>query len=335
VRVGVLGLGEMGLARAACLMTPPLSGLVELVAVSDSEPRRREQVPGTAFLEPGEFLTAPVDLAVVCLPHEAAVDATAALLDRGIRVLVEKPLGRTHGEALALTRRAADGQLHVGFNYRFLAPLAALVADATAGALGEIVAVEIEFGHGGSPADRTSWKLDPIVAGGGVLLDPGVHVLDLVAGLARGLGHGRLTPQAVLCSRPFWQTGIEEHAEVLLSDESATVYRIGISLMKWRSTFRVLVSGTEGYGEVTGRSRSYGPQEYRRGQRWGWQSAASQRESEVVVARAEVDDSLASELRAVVEGAAGSEWARTPATGQAACEVMGLYEQVKGAIRWA
>jgi hypothetical protein len=43
------------------------------------------------------------------------------------------------------------------------------------------------------------------------------------------------------------------------------------------------VNGTEGYGIVEGRGRSYGPQSYRTGVRWGWQSDKSQAESEILV----------------------------------------------------
>ena len=49
------------------------------------------------------------------------------------------------------------------------------------------------------------------------------------------------------------------------------------------------INGTDGYGIVTGRNRSYGKQQYTIGKRWGWREAESQAASEVVEL---VDDGL-------------------------------------------
>jgi len=300
------------------------------VAVSDIDPDRWNGAYPAAFLDPPAFLDAALDLAVVCLPHESATVVTRDLLARGVSVLVEKPLGRSAAEAADLQSHAGDARLHVGFNFRFLPPLAALVTDALAGEFGQLISVDVEFGHGGSPGDAQSWKLNPTAAGGGVLLDPGIHVLDLVCGLAQG----DLVIHSVVGSSPFWGTGIEEHAEILMSDSGATIIRVGVSLVKWRSTFRVFVLGTEGYGEVTGRSRSYGAQQYCRGRRWGWQSGMTQRDSEWLVLRTETDDSLAAELAAILAGIPSLGWAMVPASGSAACAVMGIYERVRERLTW-
>lgn len=62
-----------------------------------------------------------------------------------------------------------------------------------------------------------------------------------------------------------------------------TIFNTQISLNRWRSTFKIEVNGTEGYGVVEGRGKSYGPQSYRTGTRWGWQSGKSQAQSEILM----------------------------------------------------
>src|SRR5947208_3343246 len=52
----------------------------------------------------------------------------------------------------------------------------ALVDD---GALGPLLYVRGRYGHGGRPGYDKEWRADPAIAGGGELLDQGVHLLDL------------------------------------------------------------------------------------------------------------------------------------------------------------
>ena len=78
------------------------------------------------------------------------------------------------------------------------------LARASDGRLGELRSIDILLGHGGHPRSAESWKLDPARAGGGVLLDPGVHLFDLVLCVSRA---ARL--EHVSATRGFWPTGVD------------------------------------------------------------------------------------------------------------------------------
>ena len=149
------------------------------------------------------------------------------------------------------------------------------------------------MGHGGRPGDERTWKLDPVRCGGGAMLDPGIHLLDLMRLMA--------PDEAVLEGQHawegFWKTGIEEDVHLLFRTGLTTV-SMEVSVVRWRSQFEIFALGTEGYGQVTGRGRSYGPQVYRRGRRWGWQNAQSQVASEEEVVVDDCEDSFADELSA-------------------------------------
>ena len=60
------------------------------------------------------------------------------------------------------------------------------------------------------------------------------------------------------------------------------------------------INGTDGYGVVTGRGRSYGVQEYRTGKRWGWMKGKSQTESEHVVLVSSGEEVFADEMDALL-----------------------------------
>ena len=74
-----------------------------------------------------------------------------------------------------------------------------------------------------------------------------------------------------------------------------------VSNVSWKSTFTIKVLGTEGYGIVNGRGRSYGPQTYIRGKRWGWETAKNQQASEELVLTSNCEDSFADELANILE----------------------------------
>lgn len=301
-RVGLVGLGLIGAERLASLrdLTArfPEASLEVIGAVEPGVAHRSIEDPPPLLEDMAGLLDAEPDLVLVAVPHDVAVDTTTTLLHSGIRVHLEKPLGRNADEARSIAAAAGDdpNQLTVGFNYRFLPGVVALLEDVAAGRFGDLVSVAMTLGHGGAPGDEATWKLDPDRAGGGCLIDPGVHLLDL----AMLLSDGNLDVVGGTTWSGCWGTGIEEEAHVLLADSSGMAVSLDLSVVRWRSAFRIDVNGSEGYGVVTGRNRSYGPQEYRRGRRWGWRSGGSQADSEELVVRSDGAETFTDELVALL-----------------------------------
>ena len=71
------------------------------------------------------------------------------------------------------------------------------------------------------------------------------------------------------CWSGFWKTGIEEDCHLLLGGKVIPSIDISVSVVRWRSTFRIELLGTEGYGLVEGRGRSYGPANLSKGRSLG------------------------------------------------------------------
>lgn len=330
-RVGVIGLGLIGRQRLSALNDLVGRGCaIEIVGVVDPCLAANPEIAGTApVVSSVERLVAMrPDWILVATPHDVAVEVVSSVLASGIGVFVEKPLGRDVGEAQQMmSAMQRDGQLRVGYNYRFFDGVKALLHDVAIERFGELVSLEVELGHGGSPDDAKTWKLDPIRAGGGCLIDPGIHVLDLVLKIAGT----ELEVVGASSWAGFWKTGIEEDVHLLLAGTKVPTVNLHISVVRWRSTFRMELHGTEGYGVVEGRGRSYGPQSYRRGRRWGWQGALTQFDSEEAVCISDCDDAFALELKALLceEGDSVS----LVGTADEAIAGMDLLEKCRMAIR--
>ena len=239
-----------------------------------------------------ELLAKPCDLLILACPHDIAAATACRALELGHNVLLEKPLGRNLSEATQIAAAAKHpSQLHVGLNYRFMPGVVALLQDCAAATFGQTISVSMVLGHGGKPGDERTWKLDQERCGGGALLDPGIHLLDLITQITTE----PVTVAGTTTWKGFWKTGIEEHVHLLLSTPTFAI-QLQTSVVRWRSHFEIAVLGTEGYGLLTGRGRSYGKQSYRRGPRWGWKQAGDQASSEQVIVEDNCEDSFADEL---------------------------------------
>jgi 1,5-anhydro-D-fructose reductase (1,5-anhydro-D-mannitol-forming) len=308
LRVAVIGLGLIGRQRAEALGRIEDATLAATVdpAIGDSAGATDTPHFSTLADVPGDIYEA----AIVAVPHDRAFPIAASVLKSGRPILIEKPLGLRGTQARELEALAAglSAPSFVGYNYRYLPAIGELLRLATSGELGELRNVDMLVGHGGHPASAASWKLDPARAGGGVLLDPGVHLLDLLLLLAPAVGC-----VAIEATRGFWPTGIEEDVAATFRAERL-IATVRISHIRWVNTFRVEVFGDDGYAVAEGRGGNYGPMTLRLGRRWAWTDtgAVSQRDSEVLRDFGARNDSLRDELADVVARWRGEE---TPADG--------------------
>jgi predicted dehydrogenase len=333
IGIAVIGLGLIGRERLKAVDLLRRRGLpVSVTAVLDPLAPDADSIAAEwgarVCRDLDALIAAAPDLIIVATPHDTAVRISERLLAAGHRVLMEKPLGRTEAEARRLLdHRAAGASLFVGYNYRFFEGVAALCDDIRADRFGAPISLSLLIGHGGNPRDAASWKLDPMRAGGGCLIDPGVHLLDLV----HTLNPAGVTIQGGTVWRGFWNTGIEEDCALVMAGTRIPSIDLRVSVIRWRSTFRIEFFGTEGYGLLEGRGRSYGPQIYRRGRRWGWQTGGGQADSEETVVTTNGESVFADELAAILFASSGGHRGG-PATAAQALETMVLLDRCRMAL---
>ena len=328
IRVGVIGTGLIGRERLAALSTLAAEGKpVTLAGIHDANKElclsAAAEYAAPAFQSVEALLREEPDWLMIALPHDSAVQVATEALNYGASILIEKPMGRDLREAEQLLHLAGD-RLRVGFNYRFYKGVSRAIQDLKSGRFGKTISIEFNLGHGCAPGQERTWKLNAMQAGGGCLIDPGVHLLDLCLQLApAGV---RVVGGA--CWSGFWNTGIEEEVSLILQANDFSI-NLRISVVAWRSTFFMRINGTDAYGVVTGRNRSYGQQEYTVGRRWGWREAATQAASEVVEL---VDDGLdvfRRETESLLFGDAdGEDWPKL-ATAQDGYAVMKLLDEIR------
>ena len=168
-RLGFLGLGWIGRSRLDAIAT---AGVAEVAAVADPA------LPGSIDTL-DELLAEELDGVVIATPSAQHAEQALAALERGLPVFCQKPLGRTAAEAQRVVEaaRTADRLLTVDLSYRWAEAFRAAHDVVRSGELGEILAADLVF-HNAYGPDK-AWFYDPELAGGGCLIDLGVHLVDL------------------------------------------------------------------------------------------------------------------------------------------------------------
>jgi predicted dehydrogenase len=183
VRVGVIGCG----AAARRLHIPELVAAGAQVtafasrSVASAERARDEVGGGVVCADWRELLSLDdVDAVTICTPNALHAEQAVAAVRAGRPVLVEKPLTVTVAEADRVIAAAATSGVVVmtAHSARFNPAVVALKKALPE--VGRVTSVDVTFCHAGPAAwsaDAT-WFTDPVLAGGGALLDLGVHVAD-------------------------------------------------------------------------------------------------------------------------------------------------------------
>jgi predicted dehydrogenase len=180
-RLGFLGVGWIGRHRMEAILA---EGAASAAAIADASAEARGEAaklaPGAAIVGSlDDLLDAGVDGVVIATPSALHAEQAIAALERGVAVFCQKPLGRTAAETKAVVdaARAADRLLAVDLSYRFTAGMQAIREVVAAGDLGRVHAVDLVF-HNAYGPDKP-WFYDPALAGGGCVMDLGVHLVDL------------------------------------------------------------------------------------------------------------------------------------------------------------
>jgi predicted dehydrogenase len=250
LRVAVIGCGAVSeiyhLPALRRCSRGQLTAVVDADATRAANVARRHGAPlaMTDFRE----LPGKVDAAVIATPNTSHADIACFLLDHDVHVLCEKPLATTLADAQRMARasRRGSARLMAGQCRRFN-PNAELVRELIArGHLGTVTQISAALGgRYGQWPQRTDFRRIRALSGGGVLLDLGIHLIDLALWLA-----GEEARVVRYESTDTMNWGVENDAEVTL--EFAGGGRALLACSYTHGLNRTLrVEGTRGWAETS------------------------------------------------------------------------------------
>jgi predicted dehydrogenase len=257
LRVGIAGYGVVGKRRRECIDRNPQ---LETVAVSDRELSTGTMPDGIrSYSDALALLDDELDAVFVSLPNDLAPRVSIAALDRGFHVFCEKPPGRDVNDILAVCaeeRKHPELKLKYGFNHRYHDSVIQAKKLIESKSLGQLINLKGVYGKSRIISFASDWRTRRREAGGGILLDQGIHLLDMMRLFA-----GEFTDISSFISNEYWHHDVEDNAYALMRTSEGVVAMVHSSATQWRHQFRLEITLTEGaivLGGILSGSKSYG-----------------------------------------------------------------------------
>jgi predicted dehydrogenase len=267
LRVGIAGYGVVGKKRHLLIDQNPN---MKVVAVCDKNLENCGTViNGVKHLTNYEqLLNEHLDVLFVCLPNYLVAEVTISGLERNIHVFCEKPPGRDVNDVrrvIAAEEKCPNLKLKYGFNHRYHDSVKHALKIINSGEIGDIINMRGVYGKCKIMSFSSGWRAERKYAGGGILLDQGIHLVDLMRMFC-----DEFVEIKSFVSNSLWNHDVEDNAYALMRDAKGRVAMLHSSATQWQHRFSLDIALTKGFmvlrGILSG-SNSYGLEELTIGRR--------------------------------------------------------------------
>jgi len=257
-RTAIVGMGKMGKIRKRELDS---HASFEIVALSDINNELEIQYPVIPFYTNWKDLMAlDLDVIFVCTYNKIAPDIVCTSLNNNINVFCEKPPGTTVNDVkkiIKAEKKARGRVLKFGFNHRFHYSIIEAKSIIDSKRFGKILNARGIYGKAGGIDYENSWRLNETVSGGGILLDQGIHLLDLMRYLI-----GDFVEVKSFIENHYWKkSSLEDNAFIIMKTADDKVAMVHSSATHWKHKFSLEIFLEDGYIYLNGlltSTRSYG-----------------------------------------------------------------------------
>lgn len=258
LKTAIIGMGKMGIIRFNELLKH--DGF-EVVGVCDLNIEIEEKYKNIQyFTNWRDILAMDLDCVFVCTYNNIAPEIVCAALSRNLHVFSEKPPGRTVDDVKKMIEAEQKSNhciLKFGFNHRFHYAILKAKEIIDSGKYGEIMWARGVYGKAGGIDFENSWRSKKEISGGGILLDQGIHMLDLLLYFL-----GDVVEVKSMVENMYWKnTDLEDNAFALLKTETGKVAMLHSSATQWRHKFLLELFTEKGFISINGilsSTRSYG-----------------------------------------------------------------------------
>lgn len=267
LKVGIAGYGVVGKRRRQYINEHPM---LRTVAICDQTFDSSGVMPdGVRFYSDyRHLLEEPLDVLFVSLPNFLAAEVTIAGLQKGLHVFCEKPPGRDVDDVrrvIDIEQKCPGLLLKYGFNHRYHDSIRDAQRIIKSGEMGEIVNMRGVYGKSKVIPFSGGWRAERKYAGGGILLDQGIHMVDLMR-----LFCGEFTEVKSYISNSYWNHDVEDNAYALMRDSLGRIAMLHSSATQWQHRFQLEIILTKGFIQLDGilsGSKSYGQEKLILGRR--------------------------------------------------------------------
>ncbi|MBP1991800.1 Gfo/Idh/MocA family protein [Paenibacillus eucommiae] len=188
IRLGLIGTG--GVAGLHARQLQELHEEVAITAIADTSAQSRETFTANFGLQDVASFSdyqimineTELDAVVICSPHTLHYRQASDVLNKGLHVLIEKPMTCSSAEAGQLLAIAKQSGKVMQVSYqRHFQPEFIYIREAIArGEIGKLTSITASLYQGWQQATAGTWRQNPALSGGGFLMDSGSHIIDVL-----------------------------------------------------------------------------------------------------------------------------------------------------------
>jgi predicted dehydrogenase len=225
LKFGIAGYGKMGKIREKSSFNSSDAVLISLYDNTNHEYKKNNRIISCKSYD--SLLESDIDAVIVSAYASVASEYVIRALNSGLHVFCEKPPALSADQMLKVieVEKRSGKILKYGFNHRFHYSVMEAKKIINKGVLGKLLWMRGIYGKAGSIDFHDNWRNYKKFSGGGILLDQGIHMLDLFRYFLRSI-----TPSlSAYLSTSFWDIECEDNAFVNLKSKEGVSYLALIS----------------------------------------------------------------------------------------------------------
>ena len=270
LKTAIIGYGVVGKKRRLFIEK---NKSYELLYISDIKFKKNIKSKSITFCKNyKDVLKKNIDVVFITLPTYLAARVTLAFIKKGTHVFCEKPPAKNVGEikkVLQASKKNKKLKIKYGFNHRYHSSVKLAKKIIKSKKYGEILNLRCLYGKSKiiTPYDnrftgtKDDWRSKKKLSGGGILLDQGIHLLDLLR-----FFNGDFREYKSFISNKFWNYNVEDNAFALMRDKKGVIASIHSTATQWVHKFRIEIATRYALIELMGilsSTKSYGKESLR------------------------------------------------------------------------
>lgn len=256
LKIGFLGFGKMGKIRYQTFNEMEQCTVQSVFEYNEkiTTPEKLKRKKSAEEL----IASNDIDAVVISVPNYLIKTYVIACLESGKHVFCEKPPGMNLPEVLAMKKAMEKSgcKLMFGFNHRHHQSIIKAKDVVDSGQFGEILWMRGRYGKSVPEDFFEDWRSQKKLAGGGIFLDQGIHMLDLFMHLV-----GKFDEVKSFVSNLYWKGDVEDNVFALFKNNKGQVASLHSTMTQWRHLFSLEIFLEHGYIALNGlktSSNSYG-----------------------------------------------------------------------------
>lgn len=257
-RVGIAGYGKVGKLREKAVNK---IGGAKIVAIYDTKIISHKDTEVVVCSSYEELLLQNLDVIFICTFNNVLSEYSIKALQNNIHVFCEKPPARNTKELLKVKKMEESGNkvLKYGFNHRFHYSVMEAKKIIDSGKMGKLLWMRGVYGKAGSIDYDKNWRNFKKLSGGGILIDQGIHMLDLMMYFS----NSKFNKINSFVTSAFWEVEAEDNVFVIMQNTDNITAMLHSSATQWKHKFLLEMCFSEGYINLDGilsGTRSYAPE---------------------------------------------------------------------------